>query len=91
MLMAAASAPEAPVPQRMLLPESDELVPQRILLPATEESVPQRMDVPQRIEVPQRMELLPRTEGPFATMETFPLASSLAMGERALPTVAGAN
>jgi len=78
------------LPQRMLLASRDVLLPQRMLLPCIDE-LPQRIELPHKIDEPHKIELPPRTEGPFAVKMTLPFEFSVAMGDKALPTVAGAN
>src|ERR1035437_109252 len=88
MAAAVASTTGVPVPHSTLSP-CNELVPQSTDSPLT--FVPQRTEVPHNTEVPHRTDLPPSTEEPFTRRTTFPLASTVAAGDMALPTAGGAR
>ena len=76
------------VPHRMLAPASVD-VPHKIDCPFT--LVPQRTDSPNTELVPQPTERVLSNDSTFGTRTTFPLRSNVAVGDIALPNVAGAG
>jgi len=85
------SASNESLPQSMLLPSSDTLLPQSMLSLSTPELLPQRIELPHNMEEPHKIESLPSTEEPLTAMTMFPLAFIVTVGDKALPTVAGAR
>jgi hypothetical protein len=62
-----------------------------MLSPATPELLPQSIELPHKMDEPHKIELPPITEAPFCTVTMFPFEFLVTVGDKALPTVAGAK